>query len=78
MSATSTPAGSRLRGRAHKVALTAHVLTAVGWFGIAVVVAFCGLVAATSDDRLLATALYRTIETAPAWSVVTFMNNRSR
>ena len=69
MSAVSRPSGFRLRGRAHKVALTAHILTAVGWFGIAVVVAFCGLAAAASDDRLLATALYRTMETAPWLSI---------
>ena len=69
MSAVSTPVGFRLRGRAHKVALTAHILTAVGWFGIAVVVAFCGLAAAASDDRVLASALYRTMETAPWLSI---------
>jgi len=69
VSAASTPAGFRLRGRAHKVALTAHILTAVGWFGIAVVVAFCGLAAAASDDRVLASALYRTMETAPWLSI---------
>ena len=69
MSAVSTPVGFRLRGRAHKVALTAHILTAVGWFGLAVVVAFCGLAAAASDDRVLASALYRTMETAPWLSI---------
>ena len=69
MSAGSTPAGFRLRGRAHKVALTAHILTSVGWFGIAIVVAFCGLAAAASDDRVLASALYRTMETAPWLSI---------
>ena len=69
MSAGSTPAGFRLRGRAHKLALTAHILTSVGWFGIAIVVAFCGLAAAASDDRVLASALYRTMETAPWLSI---------
>jgi hypothetical protein len=69
VSAGSTPAGFRLRGRAHKVALTAHILTSVGWFGIAIVVAFCGLAAAASDDRVLASALYRTMETAPWLSI---------
>jgi len=53
-----------LRGTAHKVALTAHVLGSVGWFGAAVVVAFCGLTAAATEDPTLPTALYRTMETA--------------
>jgi hypothetical protein len=46
------------------VALTAHVLASVGWFGAAVVVAFCGLIAAATGDPALPTALYRTMETA--------------
>jgi hypothetical protein len=36
----------RLRGAAYKAALTAHILAAAAWFGIAVVVAFCGIAAA--------------------------------
>ena len=59
----------RLRGKVHKAALTAHVLTSVGWFGIAVVVATCGIAAAATGDGSLATALYRTMEVAPWLSI---------
>jgi vacuolar-type H+-ATPase subunit I/STV1 len=59
----------RLRRRPHKVALLAHILTSVGWFGIAVVVAFCGIAAAVTSDPTLAHALYRTMETAPWLSI---------
>jgi hypothetical protein len=64
-----TGGGFRLRGRAHKVALTVHILTSVGWFGIAVVIAFCVLVAGNTSDRALANALYRTMEIAPWLSI---------
>lgn len=59
----------RLRGRGYKAALTAHILTSVGWFGIAVVVGFCGIAAAVTDDPTLSPALLRVIETAPWMSV---------
>jgi hypothetical protein len=59
----------RLRGRARKVALTVHVLASVGWFGVAVVLAFCVLVAGNTADRTLALALYRTMQTAPWLSI---------
>jgi hypothetical protein len=59
----------RLRRRAHKVALVAHVLSSVGWFGIAVAVACAGLTAAATDDPPLALSLYRTIEAAPGLSI---------
>lgn len=59
----------RLRRRAYKIALTAHVLASVGWFGVAVVVAFCGLAAAATDDPTLAHALYRTMEAVPWLSI---------
>jgi hypothetical protein len=61
--------GFRLRGRAHKLALTAHVLGSVGWFGAAALVGFCGLAAARATDPTLSHALYRTMETAPWLSV---------
>lgn len=54
----------RLGRTDHKVALTAHVLSAVGWFGVAVLVAFCAVVAGTSNDATLSRALYRTVETS--------------
>jgi hypothetical protein len=53
----------RLRGRSYKLALTAHVLASVGWFGIAVAVAFGGIAAAVTDDPTLAQALFRAMET---------------
>jgi hypothetical protein len=61
--------GFRLRGRAHKAALTAHVLSSVGWFGIAVTVAFAAITAGVTDDATLAHALYRTIEVVPLLSI---------
>lgn len=61
--------GFRLRGRAHKAALTAHVLSSVGWFGIAVLVAFCAITASSAGDPDYADALYRVVETAPWLSV---------
>jgi hypothetical protein len=59
----------RLRGRAFKVGLTAHILAAVGWFGTAVVVAFCAITAATTSDSTLSHALYRTMQIAPWLSI---------
>jgi hypothetical protein len=66
---TEPPPLFRLRGAAHKVVLTAHILTSVGWFGIAIVVAFCGVAAAVTGDPTLPSALYRTMETAPWLSI---------
>ena len=62
-------AGFRLRGRAHRTALWAHILTSAAWFGVAVMVAFCGLAATVTDDAGLSHALYRTMETAPWLSI---------
>jgi vacuolar-type H+-ATPase subunit I/STV1 len=59
----------RLRRRSRKVALTAHILSSVGWFGIAVVVAFCGIAAAVTADQTLPPALYRVMETGPWLSI---------
>jgi hypothetical protein len=59
----------RLRRRAHKVVLCAHILTSVGWFGVAVVVACAGLLAASTGDPSLPPVLYRTVETAPWLSI---------
>ena len=59
----------RLRGRGYKVALTAHILSSVGWFGIAIVVGFCGIAVVVTDDPTLPPALLRVIETAPWISV---------
>lgn len=59
----------RLRGRAHKIVLTVHIVTAVGWFGIAVVVAFLAIGASATGDPTLTRALYRTLEVTPWLSV---------
>lgn len=59
----------RLRRAAHKAVLCAHVLTSVGWFGVAVVVAFCGLLAAFTGDAALPPVLYRMMATAPWLSI---------
>jgi hypothetical protein len=62
---TEAPPAFRLRGRAHKVALSAHVLTSVGWFGIAVAIALCGIAAAATGDDALSGSLRRTMAVAP-------------
>ena len=59
----------RLRRRAHKMALTTHILAAVGWFGIAIAAAFCAIAAAVTRDEALSLALYRTLETLPWLSI---------
>lgn len=61
--------GFRLRGKTYKAALTLHILTSVGWFGVAVAVAFGGLAAASTSDAALARALYRFMELAPWLSI---------
>jgi hypothetical protein len=53
--ASEPDAGRSLRrkpGRrwGHKVLLSAHVLASVGWFGVAVTVALCGIMAGSNDD----------------------------
>lgn len=74
----STPAQSssgretpqfRLRRRAHRVVLIAHILASVGWFGVALAVAMAGIAAVTTGDRTLPVALYRSMETAPWLSI---------
>jgi uncharacterized membrane protein len=59
----------RLRGRAQKTALTVHIITSVGWFGIAVAIAFLALAASATSDPSLTRALYRTLEVTPWLSV---------
>lgn len=66
--ARSLPA-FRLRGKTYKAALTLHILTSVGWFGVAVAVAFCGLAAASTSDPTVSRALYRFMELAPWLSI---------
>jgi hypothetical protein len=55
----------RLPRRVHQAVLTAHVLTAVGWFGLAVTVAFCAFVGSSTDDL----AFYEVIEATLSLSV---------
>lgn len=40
----------RLGRKVHRALLTAHVLASVGWFGVAITVAFCGLVGLSRDN----------------------------
>src|SRR3954469_20188382 len=61
----------RLRKKAHKTVLTVHIITSVGWFGIAVAVAFLAISAAVTGDRALSRALYRTLEITPYLSIPT-------
>jgi 2-polyprenyl-6-methoxyphenol hydroxylase-like FAD-dependent oxidoreductase len=71
---TTTPQprpGFRLRGKAHKTVLAVHIVTAVGWFGIAVAVAFLAISASVTEDPALARALYRTLEITPWLSIPT-------
>lgn len=42
----------------HKALLVSHILTAVGWFGLAITVAFIGIVGSSNDDI----AYYKVIE----------------
>jgi uncharacterized membrane protein len=57
-------------GRRTRVAvLTAHVLASVGWFGIAVTVAFFGYAAAATDDEALREALHTAMRVAIPLSI---------
>jgi hypothetical protein len=69
--ATRPAASFRLRRRAHRIALTAHILSSVGWFGVACAVAFCAIGAFTTNDPTLSRALYRAMEVAPWLSIPT-------
>jgi hypothetical protein len=59
----------RLRGRTRRVVLYLHVLTSVGWFGVAAWVAFAFVVAGVGHDPVRAESLGRAIELAPWLSV---------
>jgi hypothetical protein len=67
--ATADRPAFRLRGTAFKAALVLHVLTSVGWFGLAVTVVFCWISASATADHALAHALYITIAQLPWLSV---------
>ena len=51
------------------MALTAHILTSVGWFGVALVVALGGLIGSLTTDPGLRRAIYRTLELGPWVSI---------
>jgi hypothetical protein len=55
----------RLGRRAHRALLIAHVLSSVGWFGVAMTVAFCGIVGSSRDDL----AFYEVIRSSLGLSV---------
>jgi hypothetical protein len=56
--------GRRLGRNAHRALLTAHVLSAVGWFGIAVAVAGGLVLTARTDDAVLGDALVDVLRTS--------------
>lgn len=55
----------RLGRRAHRALLVTHVLASVGWFGVAVTVAFCAVVGQSRGD----VAFYEVIDATLALSV---------
>jgi hypothetical protein len=59
----------RLRGQARKAALIAHVLSSVGWFGVAVAVVGCLVAARVTAQPSFAHALYRVVA-ASGWLAV--------
>ena len=63
-----TPA-FRLSRTPRKIALLAHVLTSVGWFGMAIMVAAAGVAAAATGDATLPAFLYRAMADA-VWLTV--------
>ena len=56
--------GRRLGRNAHRALLTAHVLSAVGWFGIAVAVAGGLVLTARTEDAVLGDALVDVLRTS--------------
>jgi len=50
--------------RGRRTALIAHVLSSVGWFGVAALVLFLLVVAQNTGDAGLARGLYRSVETS--------------
>jgi hypothetical protein len=65
-SATARPGSRRLSRRAHKAVLSAHVLSSVGWFGVALTVLFCTIAGTTTDDAALAPA-FTEVARATLW-----------
>jgi vacuolar-type H+-ATPase subunit I/STV1 len=61
--------GFRLTRRSQKVTLIAHVLTSVGWFGVAASVVFCAVAAALTNDPKTADGLIRVIGIIPWLSI---------
>ena len=61
----------KLSRPSYRALVTAHVLCSVGWFGMAVVSAFCAILASVRDEPALALSLYRTIEAVPWLSIPT-------
>lgn len=58
-----------LRRAGRQAMLTLHILAAVGWFGMAALVAFCTLLAGAASGPALASSLYRSVQAAP-WLTV--------
>jgi hypothetical protein len=66
---TAAVARIHLGRRARKALLVLHVLASVGWFGIAVFVAFLLLAAAATGSPTMARGLYQSVETSVWLSV---------
>lgn len=58
-----------LRGRAYRVFLTLHVLSSVGWFGLAAAVGFCAVRAATVSTPAESATVFRLMAVIP-WMTV--------
>jgi hypothetical protein len=65
----ATPRTSRLGRRGRRIALVAHVLSSVGWFGAAGLVLFLLATATATSDDDLARACFRAVETSVWLSV---------
>lgn len=63
--AVARRSGRRLGRRAHRALLITHILTSVGWFGLAITVAFCGVVGTSRSDL----AFYEVIDATLGLSV---------
>lgn len=59
----------RVRGKPYQLALTAHILTSVGWFGIAGFVLFAFVTSKATGDAALRDGMLRAVETAPWLSI---------
>jgi hypothetical protein len=69
MTSSQAARRNRLGRNGRRAVLTAHILTACGWFGMAVLVALAPIAAARTADTVLASGLHRLVGTA-VWVTV--------